>query len=393
MTGGAIRVVVAGAVALALAVRGGTQQPTPGRVPASGDPNAAMQDPWAATPPPTTSPYQGLFVPATDPANSVWTLPRPPGAFTGWPAFPAQLGGYGSYPAAAPDPATGVDAPVPSALLPFLFGGADAPARKPGWPGWSSLAGRGALPFAPDVGLLVRHSDRVWLRADAAEPFVPLPFHDKLRSVRAGAAVEVRQVGEFEVLLHDSTRLFGRGPTLLQIEELTPTSVRLDLRALTWLRLGAVGRAHAIVLPEGSTLHVAAAASGEGASAWQPSPSPVTWPQRGVADLLLQRADEPESCRGRATLTNLGAVAVVWRHAGGETAVEPGHRVAFFLEPPGPRIGGNLELVGCAEERQGARIVCRSAGGGTAAWSGARFTVPAGGSVVFEPLPAVLQVP
>lgn len=395
MNGASICPWMLGLALLSLAPRAPMQQP-PGAPGSQGgmNPAASTQDPWSA-PPPTTAPqYPGVLAPVGDPANSVWALPRAPGAFAGWPSFPSQLSGYGSYPAAAPGAdGAAVDAPELAALLPFLLGSAKAVPPAAGWPGWSLPKGRAGLPYAPDLGLLVRHSDRVWLQAGPGEPFVPLPFHDKLQLVRAGAGVEVRRIGEFEVLLHDSTRLFARGPTAVRIDELAASTVRIDLRGFTWLRVGAVGRAHAIALPDGSTLRIAGGAPAEGAPAYRPSPSPVTWPQRGVADLLLQRADEPGSYRGRATMTNLGAVPVVWHHAGGETVLDQGHRVAFFLEPPGPRIGDALELVACSEESQGARTVCRSPGGGTAAWSGARFSVPAGGTVVFERLPAVLQVP
>jgi len=340
-----------------------------------------------------------------DPANSQWVLPRTGARFQGWPVFPSQLRGYAGYPGLLGAPvvptappgtaaAPGGAVPVPFPGLPLTLGAAALPPEPPpGWPAWSRLAGKQALPFAADQGLLVRHGERVWLQTEADEPFVPIPYHDKLRTVHAGARVEVRQAGEFELLLHDSTRLFARGPTLLTLDTLSPEAVQVDLQGLTWLRLGAVGRAHTLVLPDRSTLHVAAAKPAEGAAEFTPSPGPVTTPTLGVTDLVFERADQPEWRAGRATLTNLGSTDVTWRRPGGDIVVPPLHRVMFFLAPSAAPIGGDLQLVGCYEEPAATGTVVRSQTGGTASWSGARFAVPAGGSVVFEPLQGQPKLP
>ena len=117
------------------------------------------------------------------------------------------------------------------------------------------------LPFALDQVLLVRQDDRVWWRESAAEPFVPLYFHDKFRTLGVGGEVEVRQVGRFELLLHESTRVETHGPTRLGVIALDEQRVELTLQHLTWLRLHVSSRVHDVHLLDGSMLHIDEATS------------------------------------------------------------------------------------------------------------------------------------
>ncbi len=384
----------------ALAAHAEAQQPALPSSPSTGSPaaqggqggaTAQPQNPAFPASTETTGQLPSLLQSpyGADPANSIWVLPRNLPTFQGWPVFPSQLSGYGGYPAAVGLPTTlpegGAKPTLP--VLPLGPGLTEVPPElPPGWAGWSRIEGAAPLPFAPDLGLLVRHAERVWWKADAEEPFVPLSFHDKLRTVRSGAAIEVRQAGEFELLLHDSTRLFASGSTALQIVQLAADGVRIDVSRLTWLRLGAVGRAHTLLLPDGSTVVVAATKPAEGEAPFMPSPSPVSPPAASVTDLVFERADEPAWLGGRATMTNLGTTEVTWRHRAGDVVLAPMHRVTFFLTAGAAPIAPEVVVTGGSAEQDGARTICRAPNGGTAAWSGARFELPPGGSVAFDPL-------
>jgi hypothetical protein len=277
------------------------------------------------------------------------------------------------------------------ALLGPLTGGPTLlPDAPPGWPLWVRTKDKEPLPFAPDLALLVRHSDRVWLQTSDEEPFVPLFFHDKLRTVRAGARVEVRQNGEFELLLHESSRLVARGVTTLRLVAMDTTSVQIELRQLTWVRVGASGRDNTILLPDGSSLWIKAPPAPEAPAAgpqpFLPQPIQTSAPLAGVTDVVIERQSDPGWFGGRATLTNLGATDVVYRHRGGEVVLPPLHRITLFLQPSDAPPGSELAVEGGTAEREGATAVCRTPAGGSATWSGARFQLPAGASVTFDPL-------
>lgn len=327
------------------------QQPQQPGAPAAGLP----------VPPPPEQPQPGTtLVRPQDPWNPIWVVPRPLPRFSGFPVVPSRLGGYGQYPQAAGRAGALGDVPVP---LPPATG------EDPGWPGWVRTAAKQPLPFSPGLALLVRHADRVWSRSSADEPFVPRYFHDKLATLAAGAEVEVRHVGEFELLLHDSSRLLARGPTRLRLVALSPEAVQLELPELTWMRLGASARAHTITLPDGSRLEFGA-------------PADAT---AGPADVIVARTDEPGWLGGRATLTNVGTREVTWHHAFGAATLPPGHRVTFFLQPPAAPHPAALQTT-TAVEPAGDGVRCRAATDGVVRWSGARFVLPAGALLQFDPL-------
>lgn len=306
--------------------------------------------------------------------ESRWTEPQAQ-AFQGFPVFPSQLAGYGSYP--------GFGLPTLGVGLPP----GPAPDEPPGWPAWARTRDKTALPFAPELALLIRHADRVWQRANAEEPFVPLFFHDKLRTLEAGAAVEVRQTGEFELLLHKSTRLIARGPSGVELVKMTAAEVQLRIVSLSWLRIVVSARDHVIDLPGGSSLQIAApaAAGAAGTPTFLPLPVPMTAPMPGVTDLVLTRAAEPAWLSGRATLTNLGSTDVRWRHAGGEVVLPPSHRLTFFLASGQQQLPAGLEVSGASSELVDGAMVCRAQGPGRATWCGAGFELPAGAALRLDP--------
>ena len=368
-----------------------------GQEPRSGYPPAPVM-PGQLPVPPIGSQVPGTMLPgARDPAQAGWVLPRTGSTFTGFPVFPrrlqgyaSQVPGYGAYPA-EPGAAGGR---VP--LLPL-------PPGEPvnAWPEGARGLGAEPLPFAPDVALLVRDADRVWWRASPEEPFVPLFFHDKLRTLGAGAGVEVRQTGEFELLLHDSSRVAATGPTRIELVELGAGSVRLRVETLTWLRLAATARAHELTLPGGTVLRIAAPAepaAAEPAAPAAPAPAPSFLPlplplplPAGEALpagtlIVLERASEPAWFGGRATLTNLGGTEVSVEHPGGTLALAPSHRVTLLLQPPAAFVPAGLALDGAVAAAEGEAVVCRAERAGRVGFHGAQFTLPEGASVRLEPL-------
>lgn len=300
-----------------------------------------------------------------DPLDPIWTRHDSGQQFQGFPTFPSRLLGYGKYPGQAAPGALGDLLRQPS-LPPAL-------PTPPGWPAWVRARNEKPLPFAPDVALLIRHGDRVWFQ-DAGEPAaVPLYFHDKFRALAAGAVVEVRHEGDFELLLHESTRIVASGPTRLQLVEMTPELVQVQVSSLTRLDLSAGGRAHNILLPDGSELRIAAAAAAEAID--------------GPVVVQMLRADEPGCYGGRATLANRGKRAVLWHTSHGDVQLQRDERATLFLSPPATTIALPLTAEGLqmVPDGQGA---CggRSPAGGEVRWCGAAFVVPAGGTLRFDSL-------
>ncbi|MFN6192591.1 MAG: hypothetical protein ACK5BN_02060 [Planctomycetota bacterium] len=324
------------------------------------------------------NPQQGLRLPgARNPFQVQWGQPQSLQLGAGFPVFPSQLSAL-----------FGVMSPSGAANVPglgkLLLPSGPAPAEPPGWPAWVRTRGREPLPFAPDVGLLIRHAERVWWRPDAGEPFVPLAFHDKLRTLSAGAEVEVRSVGEFELLLHSSTRLSARGPTQLRVQKLGADDVVLIAAKLTWLRFAASGRSHDIELPGGHRVRIAPPPPATVPS-FLPSPVPLATALPGVTDLVLARADEPGWLGGRATISNLGTTEVTFVHATGEIALPPRHRLAFFLATAGDAVPTALTAVDVEKAVAGPVVVYRAETAGKVAWSGAEFSLPPGARLRLDP--------
>jgi hypothetical protein len=325
-----------------------------------------------------TQPFvPGLQAPgASNPFGNRWSQPRPLTLNQGFPIFPSQFATLGGY-TTTPDALT--------ALSGAGFAPPAAAADEPlGWPLWARMKDKQPLPFAADRGLLIRHAERVWHRAAADEPFVPLAFHDKLRGVTAGSAIVVRTIGEFELLLHNSSRVIARGPTELHLDELSDGKVGVRVTNVSWLRIATTSREHAIALPGGGTLRIDAPAPAVVPS-FLPAPVPMSAPLPGVTDVVVDRVSEPGWLGGRASLTNLGATSVRWIHAAGEVKVAPGHRIVFFVADDAPMAGGVLELGGASREDAGDSVVCRATKPASVGWSGAAFDLPAGASVRFEP--------
>lgn len=335
-----------------------------------------------------STPPQGLIVPqqpfvpglqspgASDPFQARWSAPRPLQLARGFPIFPSQFAALGDY-AASPDKMT-------TPILPLLSAPAPADNEPLGWPAWARLKSKQPLPFAPDAALLIRHAERVWFKAEAAEPFVPLAFHDKLRGLKAGASVEVRSIGEFELLLHNSSRLIARGPTLVHVDELSEGKIALRVPTVSWLRVATTGRDHVIALPGGGTLRLTAPPPAVVPS-FLPAPVPMSAPLPGVTDIVIDRMYEPSWLGGRATVTNLGSTTVTWSSTSGDVVVAPGQRFVFFVTAPDAPLPAELALGGATRTDDGDAVLCRAGQAASVSWSGASFALPKGATVRLEP--------
>lgn len=325
--------------------------------------------------------------PDIDALTPVWSQPLRPAPFQGFPIFPPQLPGYGEY--SSP---RGLG--MPKANLAQLFQGLAFGQLNPaptaaggvetGWPSWARTQSREPLPYEPEAALLVRNTDRVWWRPPEEDVAVPLYFHDKLRTIRKGTAVAVREVGEFEILLYGGGLLSALGGTDLTIDAMDDKLVECTLRRFTHVRLTGFGREYRIHLPDGSELRLPPVQA-EGAPPGEAASSLATNPWH-AARVALDRADEPGWRAGRATVWNYGEVEIAWRRAGETTTIGAGERAGLFLSPVEPGLPAGLDAGGAAVDRDGPAIVCRSGQGGSVVWSGARFALPAGGAVRFDPL-------
>ena len=384
---------------------GSAAQGTP-FLPGSGqNPSGSLQNPQAQTPgaqSPAGQTPEGQNNATTDPdlqgVIPVWTRPPSQRRFQGFPIFPSELPGVGAYPRTLAELSKmPIDRPVlmPSAPVPI----------EPGWPEWLRDADGAEIPYSAEHAVLVRSVDRVWYRPPEEEAFVPLYFYDKLRGLETGAAIQVRKVGEFEVLLHGGGRLRADGPTELRMTELSAEKIELDLAHFTRLRIEPEEREHHLRLPDGSVVIVKPQRRPVVDPAAPATPPP---PAGGLAALLgaaaaaggsgdataeyqaallvFERLDEPGWRSPRATLWNGGDLPVEWRHAYGTTVVPGRHRVVFFLAPAAGPIGAKLTTQRVNVVPDGAARRCEPVGDGEVTWSGAQFRLGQGTVLRLDPM-------
>jgi hypothetical protein len=301
----------------------------------------------------------------------VW-VDLPPGQpFQGFPVFPQRLTGYGAY----PRPGELWDPEARRKALEELKGRpplVPAEPEPPGWPRWARLKDKEPLPYAENLALLVRHGDRVWWRGVDEDAFVPLYFHDKFITLGVGSQVEVRQAGEFELLLHGSTRIVSQGPVALRLAAMDQNTVNVELQVLTRVRLRVTQRDNTFVLPDGSKIRVAPPAANEEAA--------------GPALLILLRADEPGWLGGRASIFNAGQRPVRYESAFGEWTIEPGQRATFFLHPPPHPIPASVVAEGITLQADGRTLRGTAVANTHLSWCGARFAVEPNTAVRLDPI-------
>jgi hypothetical protein len=327
----------------------------------------AAQYPPGTQPPPQQPPLMpGILAPnqvrtgmLPQPLRSTWVQPQD---FQGFPTFPPNLGGYGAYPP-----------PPPGFLAPPDFSGALPPPltpRGPDWPAWIERKRGTDLPYEAGTAVLVRQSDRVWVRAAGDDAFVPLYHYDNVRALQAGADVQVRHLGQLQLMLYGGSRVAAYGVVDFQVVELGEMSARLRFHSLSRLLLVSSSRGLACVLPDGSEVIIDAL----------PPDAPTE-----RAQIYIERPSEPVQYRGRATILNAGSRPARWRTPLGERVLEPGRRVTLFLDPSATPLPAALSTDRVGEgQADGARR--RWQGEGAVTWSGARFQLQDGARLELDPL-------
>jgi hypothetical protein len=296
--------------------------------------------------------------------------------FSGFPNFtaagmPSTTGGFGI-------PGVGGSGAGDLPFTPLI--GRPAPRAPDAWPTWFvDGPGEEGDRFTARRGLLIRESDRVWLRESEESAFVPLRFSDKFRPVEVGDVVEIRQKGEARLLLQDGSSLKAFGPVRIELEELSEEVVALRMPRVTLADFLPLGRMLRVVLPDGTVFQAA-----KGSYRWR------------------TRDD------GLAVLANVGSEPATLVLAGpGDDAqrvrpLPPGShvllRTALYADPfdsGAPRPGGGTFVEGDAAAREDgqARVFEGRGEGATVFWSGARFDVPAGGTLRLDPLGEEVPVP
>lgn len=332
------------------------------------------QDPQGTMPRTTTwpgyfGPTSGMVSADVDAANRrTFSAPNTGiSPFTGFPTFPS-----GVNPSAAFQPPPNWNtAPAVKSMPPSQV------PLAPDWPTWLRIREQQKLPYEPGIAVLVRQQDRVWFRAPDEAAFVPLYFFDKIREVRGGTEVQVRQSGEFTMLFHGGSRIVALGAVDLAVTELTDALVAVELRSFTKLRLRCIERAHMFTLPDGSVLTVPAQAADA----------------TGV-DMELQRLDVPDPSWGRATVTHESGRPVSLVMPTGSVTLSEGMRSTVFFSPSTAGAQAALASQGVAEERSGAARRFRAGdAGGVIRFSGSAFQLPSGATLVVDPLLGELERP
>ena len=296
--------------------------------------------------------------------SSTWMHPE---AFQGFPVFPTSLGGYGSYP---PPPEGFLQPPLASMVPP--------PARipaAPDWPGWVVSKRHEELPYGANNAVVVRQSDRVWVRDATDAAFTPLYHWDITRSVSAGSRVRVPQTGEFLAMFYGGTRLESFGSSELHIKTMVESGVELELSGFTHVVLTAHEHSFDLALPDGSRL--------------RSLPVPEDAFAVGMTRLCIDRVDEPRWFAGRATVFNGGSRNVALTTALGDVLLEAGRRVTLFLTPPTQPLSHELVSENVQPEPDGPDGIGRrftAQRDAAVVWSGARFALPAGATLQLDPM-------
>ncbi len=361
---------------------GGQPQGIPGQAPAANTPGRDLRLP-------TLEDLVGPDAIDPDGLSSTW---MPPQGFQGFPVFPSQLQGYGIYP---PPPGFAQPPGITDEQPPTL------PASAPDWPTWIKQKRLADLPYDPANAVLVRQSDRVWLRVPGDDAFVPLYHYDTTRPLTVGCDVRVVHTGDFLLHFFGGARMASTGPTELHVEALDEQGVRLAVPVLTRLELVVYERRVTLVLPDGSELIVDPPVT-EAPTAAAPLPTDPTADPKDLADtpagllagtrrqgaalLLIERAIEPGRFSGRARIFNSGSRPVRWHTPFGDRQLDPGHRVALFLSPPAVPLSADLVEDGVQVQADGPRRAWSATHSGGVTWSGAHFTLAPGQTLSIDPM-------
>lgn len=260
---------------------------------------------------------------------------------------PQGLGNYPVFPGYAEGQQLGKDALIPPV-------GALRPSGL--WPAW--LTPGQDKPAQTDSAILVRNSDRVWYRAADEAVFIPLPYFDKIRSMSAGAGIQVRtESGGFNVLLHDGATIRAEGRTTLETRILSEAVAEfevIDVRA-AWV----ASRTRLVRL-------------------WLPDNSAV---EAQRANLWLAREAD------RVVVRNYGPQSVKIRSSLGDRDLARNQEVRILASPvPETRPALSLTTQGTIAVRGEGRKLRVEGGtdGGSVDWLGARVQISAGSTGVLD---------
>jgi hypothetical protein len=275
--------------------------------------------------------------------------------YEGLPTYPKNVPGYGGYPAAGKGP-LGFRAGAPGTR----------PIEKDQWPSWiTSGVGVKDMKAKPTQAVLVRLTDRVWLRPVGERAFVPLAYYDRFRFVATGGRVEVRGKGEFQLALHDGGGMRSQGPCSLEVTGLNADAADLRLRTVDKVWLTARLRPLRVQLPDGTQLEFTAG---------------------------LVRIDRKID---HIRVTNAGSspIRYVGPYGSGEIS-GPRFINIWLAASESLAFGEALQVDGrITHSKAGKAITVRGGKGGRVVWSGASFALDTGSTLRLESLKPVRRKP
>ncbi|GDY01246.1 hypothetical protein LBMAG49_05750 [Planctomycetota bacterium] len=325
-------------------------------------------------------PNPGIVLPTfeqnRDPDNlsSKWIKPNQ----QGFPSFPPNLGGYGGYPAPPgwrQAPALG-GGPLPSAL----------PVQA-GWPSWVQAKDGPVVQYTADKAVLLRQADRVWIKQQGEDAFVPLYHWDATRALSAGDQIRVAMTGEFMLMFHGGGRLQTFGPIEVTVDSLTEAEVHCTVASFTRLHISASGKPVYCALPDGSVLHTLPPDATTDATTAATTAAPSV--KSGSAlptEVYLDREAGPFEQNGRGMIFNSGDRPVRWLSGAGEVQIEPGHRITFLMAKAQQSLPNSLVEDGLRAEQVGPMRRWLAPTSGSVTWSGARFTLPKDAALQLDPM-------
>lgn len=280
--------------------------------------------------------------------EGVQTNPSAPSAGRGAPAA-GSTPGFGGYPGATAPP--GGLSTGPLALR-------KVPEAEDSWPSWIDGGGSKGMRATPEQAVLVRVSDRVWLRSPNEPAFEPLAFFDRFRFMSSGTQIEVRGQGEYQVILYAGGNLRSRGACALSVKNMDSKEVALELRDVSrmWVKAGL--RPFRVVMPDATLLSFSRTL------------------------VYLERKGD------RCHVSNLGGGTVRFAGTAGNGELRGPQSIRLWMKPASAVVHSReLNATGgVATTRNGAVTRIQGARGGQVAWSGALFRVGAGATLEIKPL-------
>jgi len=269
--------------------------------------------------------------------------------YEGLPTYPGNVPGYGGYPGVVGQPgAVGLGSPGIKS------------ADKDSWPSWITPGNKPRVVKSTQV-VVVRLTDRVWMRKAGERAFVPMAYYDRFRFLETGSQVEVRGKGEYQLVMHDGAGMRSRGPCSLQINSLDESVMDLQITTVNSIWLTAKLRPVRVLLPDGTRLELSASA--------------VHIERRG--DLIR--------------VSNAGSAPIRFAGLCGSGEIRGPRYINVWTEPSkASPLSGSLQLTGrVTQSKAGGVTTLRGGADGQVTWSGARFKLGDGASLKIQPLKPV----